>query len=72
MRQWTDQQTYKKSEIILKQCTKIPEIYPENLEKIYHPGQNISKDNLISVRNWDNEKTDRHTRNISFIIQNLF
>ena len=37
---------------------------PEILEKISHPELNISKDNLISVRNWDNEQTDRHTRNL--------
>ena len=37
---------------------------PENLEKISHPELNISKDNLISVRNWGNEQTERHTRNL--------
>ena len=37
---------------------------PENLEKISHPELNISKDNLISVRNWGYEQTDRHTKNL--------
>ena len=35
---------------------------PENLKKISHPELNISKDNLILVRNGGNEQTDRHTR----------
>ena len=52
---------------ILKYCTKIPEMSPENLEKISHPELDISKDNLISVRNWGNEQTDRHTRNPKFL-----
>ena len=51
MRQLTDGQTYKKSEINLKKCTKVPDIFPENLEKISHSELNISKDNPISVRN---------------------
>ena len=37
---------------------------PEILEKISHPELNIAKDNVISVRNWGNEQTDRHTRNL--------
>ena len=36
----------------------------ENLKKIAHPELNISKDNLISVRNRGNEQTDTHTRNL--------
>ena len=60
VRQWTDQQTYKKSEIILKQCTKIPEMSLENLKKIAH----LELDIKISVRKWGNEQTNRHTRNL--------
>ena len=41
---------------------KIPEMSPENIEKISHPELNISKDNPISVRKWGNEETDRHSR----------
>ena len=37
---------------------------PKNLIKIAHPQLKISKDNLISVRRWGNEQTDRHTRNL--------
>ena len=44
---------------------------PENLEKIYHPELNISKDNLISVRNWGNEQTDRHTRTLKLFGTNV-
>ena len=32
---------------------------PEKLEKMSHPEVDISKDNLISVRKWGNEQTDR-------------
>ena len=71
MGQWTDWQTDNKYEIILKYCTKIPEMSPGNLEKISHPELNISKDNLISVRNWGNEQTDRHTRNLKLFGTNV-
>ena len=27
-------------------------------------------DNLISVRKWGNEQTERHTRNIKFFLEN--
>ena len=37
---------------------------PENLRKLAHLELEISKDNLISVRKWGNEQTDRHTRNL--------
>ena len=39
---------------------------PENLKKIAHLELDISKDNQISVRKWDNEQTDRHTRILEF------
>ena len=44
---------------------------PENLKKISHPELNISKDNLISVRNWGNEQNDRHTRNLKLFGTNV-
>ena len=44
---------------------------PENLKKISHPELNISKDNLISVRNLGNEQTDRHTRNLKIFETNV-
>ena len=44
---------------------------PGNLEKISHPELNISKDNQISVRNWGNEQTDRHTRNLKLFGTNV-
>ena len=42
---------------------KNPRNISQKLTIISHPELNISKDNLISVRNWGNEQTDRHTRN---------
>ena len=39
-----------------------PGMSPENLKKIAHLELQISKINLISVRKWGNEQTDRHTR----------
>ena len=36
-------------------------------ENIAHLQLEISKDNLISVRKWGNEHTDRHTRNLIFL-----
>ena len=44
----------------LKYCTKLPEMSPENLEKIAHLELVI----IISARKWGNEQTDRHTRNL--------
>ena len=35
---------------------------PENLKMIAHLELKISEINLISVRKWGNEQTDRHTR----------
>ena len=43
-----------------------PGMSPENSKKIAHLELEISKDNLTSVRKWDNEQTDRHTRNLEF------
>ena len=57
VRQWTNWQTYKKSEIILNRCRNIHRMSPENLKKIAHLELEISKDNLISVRRWGNEQT---------------
>ena len=64
MRQWTDWHTYKKYKIVLNYCRNIQGISPENLKKIAHLQLEISKDNLISVRKWGNEQTDRHTINL--------
>ena len=44
---------------------------PENLEKISHPELNISKDDLISVKNLGNEETKRHTRNVKLFGTNV-
>ena len=64
VRQWKNWQTYKKSEIIWKQCTDIPRMCPENLRKLAHPELETSTVNIMSVRKWGNEQTDRHTRNL--------
>ena len=37
---------------------------PEDLKKIADPELEISIVNIISVRKWGNEQTDRHTRNM--------
>ena len=37
---------------------------PENFKKNYYPELEISKNNLTSVGKWDNEKTERQTRNL--------
>ena len=37
---------------------------PENLRKLAHPELGLFTVNIISVRKWGNEQTDRHTRNM--------
>ena len=39
---------------------------PENLRKLAHPELEISTVNIISVKKWGNEHTDRQTRNLNF------
>ena len=67
MGQWTDWQTDNKYEIILKYCTKIPEMSIENLKKIAP----LELDIIISVRKWGNEQTKRHTRNLKSFWSNV-
>ena len=64
VKQWTDWQTHKKSETIWNSCSDIPGMSPENLRKLAHPELEIYTVNIISVRKWGNEQTDRHTRNL--------
>ena len=44
---------------------------PGNSEKISYPERNISKDDLISVRNLGNEQTERHKRNLKLFGTNV-
>ena len=63
-----DWKTYKKFVTI---CINIPVMPPENLRKLAHSELEISKDNLISVRKWGNDQTDRHTRNLKLFVTNV-
>ena len=44
---------------------------PENLRKLAHPELEISTVNIISVRKWGNEHTDRHTRKLKLFGTNV-
>ena len=39
---------------------------PENLSVVIHPELEISKGNRVSVSQWINEQTYRHTKNLRF------
>ena len=49
MSQWTCLKKYKKSQIILDECTDIQGMSPENLRKMAHPDIAISIVDLISM-----------------------
>ena len=74
VRKWSNEQTdrhRRNLKLFWSSVQKSQKYFQENLKKISHPELNISKDNLISVRNWGNEQTDRHTRNLKLFGTNV-
>ena len=67
VRNWGNEQTDRHArnlKLFWTSAETSQECLPKIWKKIAHLELEISKDNLISVRKWGNEQTERHTRNL--------